>query len=116
MNIAYINYFSFAIFLLGLFGVSFYASFLSIIISFQLIIISCLINFLSFSLFLYQALTWDKTFIILAFTSVYILLFTIVFYNYSRQTQIYELDAMQNFGLFNSDKSDWWGDEKIDNY
>jgi len=114
LNIQYISYISFALFLFGLFGASYYRSFLSIIISFQFLILSSLINFLSFALFLYQSLTWDKTFIIFSFISFYSLLFSIVFYNYSRQTQIYELDVLGDFRLFKSGKSDWWGDDKID--
>ncbi|MBM3706964.1 MAG: hypothetical protein FJW69_01275 [Actinobacteria bacterium] len=114
MNIQYISYISFALFLLGLFGASYCRSFLSIIVSFQFLILSSLINFLSFALFLYQSLAWDKTFIIFAFISVYILLFSIVFYNNSRQTHIYELDVLRDFRLFKPDKSDWWGDDKID--
>lgn len=114
MNIQYISYFSFALFLFGLFGASYNRSFLSIIISFQFLIVSSLINFLSFSLFLYQSLTWDKTFIIFAFISVYLILFSLVYYNYSRQTQIYELDVLKDFRLFKPDKSDWWGDDRVD--
>lgn len=114
MNLQYIVYFSFLIFLLGIFGASFSRGFLSIIISFQFIIISALCNFLAFSLFLYEASVWDKTFIFIAFAGIYLLLFAIVFYNYSRQTNVYELDARKDFGLFKFDRSDWWGEEKSD--
>ena len=114
MNIQYIVYLSFLIFLLGIFGASFSRSFLSIIISFQLIIISSLCNFFAFSLFLYTSSVWDKTFIFFAFASIYLLLFAIVFYNYSRQTNVYELDARKDYQLFKFDLSDWWGEEKPD--
>jgi len=114
LNLQYIVYLSFLIFLLGILGASFSRGFLSIIISFQFIIISSLCNFLAFSLFLYEASAWDKTFIFIAFAGIYLLLFAIVFYNYSRQTNIYELDARKDFGLFKFDRSDWWGEEKPD--
>jgi len=114
LNLQYIVYLSFLIFLLGIFGASFSRSFLSIIISFQFIILSSMSNFFAFSLFLYDSSVWDKTFIFFALTCIYLLLFAIVFYNYSRQTGVYELDARKDFGLFKFDRSDWWGEEKPD--
>ena len=79
-------------------------------VSFQFIIISALINFYSFSLFLYESSSWDKTFILLAFMSIYLALFSIVFYNYSRQTGVYELDVREDMRLLNFEKADWWGE------
>jgi len=114
LNLQYLVLLSFLIFLLGIFGASFSRGFLSIIISFQFIIVSSLCNFFAFSLYLYESSTWDKTFVFFAFASIYLLLFAIVFYNYSRQTGVYELDAGKDFGLFKFDKSDWWGEEKPD--
>ena len=114
MNIQDISFISFLIFLLGIFGASFCRGFLSIIISFQFVIISSLCNFFAFSLFLYESSVWDKTFIFFAYASIYLLLFAIVFYNYSRQTNVYELDARKDYGLFKFDLSDWWGEEKPD--
>jgi len=114
LNLQYIVFLSFFIFLLGIFGASFSRSFLSIIISFQFIIISSLCNFFAFSLFLYESSVWDKTFVFIAFAGIYLLLFAIVFYNYSRQTNVYELDARKDFGLFKFEGSDWWGEEKPD--
>ncbi|OQA20717.1 MAG: hypothetical protein BWY60_01091 [Actinobacteria bacterium ADurb.Bin346] len=113
MNLQFIILFSFAIFLLGIFGLTFYRSLLSVLISFQLIIFSATINFFGFSLFLYKAMTWDKIFIFFAFISIYLVLFSIVFYNYSIQTGIYELDVKNDFRFFRFSKSDWWGEDKI---
>ena len=83
-------------------------------VSFQFIIISALINFYSFSLFLYESSSWDKTFILLAFMSIYLALFSIVFYNYSRQTGVYELDVREDMRLLNFEKADWWGEDSVD--
>ncbi len=113
MNLQYLNFFGFTLFIIGTFGVIYSKRFLQILISFQLILISALLNFYSFSLFIYEASTWDKTFIIIAFISFYILLFSIVFYNYSRQTGVYELDVKEDMRLFKFEKSDWWGEEKV---
>ena len=82
-------------------------------VSFQLMIVSVLINFYSFSLFLYESSSWDKTFILLAFMSIYLALFSIVFYSYSRQTGVYELDAREDMRLFRFEKADkvYWHDK-----
>jgi NADH:ubiquinone oxidoreductase subunit K len=113
LNLQIIILSSFAIFLLGIFGLSFYRSFLSAIIAFQFIIFSATIIFFSFSLFLYNSSVWDKTFIFFAFASIYILQFLIVFYNYSTQTGVYELDVKKDFRFFIFSKSDWWGEDRI---
>ena len=114
MNIQIINFLGFTLFLLGIFGATYSRRFLSVIVSFQLIIISALINFYGFSLFIYEASTWDKTFILLAFMSIYLAVFSIVFYNYSRQTGVYELDVREDMRLFKFEKSDWWGEDSTD--
>jgi len=114
LNIQYISIFSFIIFLIGLCGAVLSRRFLNILISLQFFIISALINFLGFSLFVYELSYWDKSFVFFAIISVYLFLFMIVFYNYSKQTNIYWLDAMADMSLFKPDKSDWWGDEKDD--
>ncbi len=114
MNLQIINYFSFLIFLLGLFGVSFYKSFLSVLISFQLIIVSGLINFFSFSLFLYNESVWDKTFTLLGIISVYLLMFSIVYYNFATSGKIRNKATIRSgddYLLFKLDKSDWWGED-----
>ncbi|MBM3705280.1 MAG: hypothetical protein FJW66_02020 [Actinobacteria bacterium] len=114
MNIQLIGLIGFAIFLLGLFGATYYRSFLSIMISFQLLIVYSVINFFSFSLFIYVLSSWDKTFVFFAFIAIYTLLFMIVFYNYSKQTNIYGLEVLQDLRLFKFDRSDWWGEDNAD--
>jgi NADH:ubiquinone oxidoreductase subunit K len=114
LNIQYISIFSFIIFLMGLCGAVLSRKFLNILISLQFFIISALINFLGFSLFVYDLSYWDKSYVFFAIISIYLFLFMIVFYNYSKQTNIYWLDAMADMALFKPDKSDWWGDEKDD--
>jgi NADH:ubiquinone oxidoreductase subunit K len=114
LNIQIINFLSFTLLVLGIFGAAYSRRFLSIMISFQLIIISALLNFYSFSLFLYESSTWDKTFILLAFMSIYLVAFSIVFYNYSRQTGVYELDVKEDMRLFKFEKADWWGEDSTD--
>lgn len=112
LNIQYISFLSLAILLLGIFAVIYDKKFMSIIIAFQLIIISAIINFLSFSLFLYTLSSWDKVFIFFGVMTIYMLTFIIVIYNYSKQTNIYEIDVLGDVRLFVFSKSDWWGEDK----
>jgi len=118
LNLQIISYFSFLIFLSGLFGLLFYKRFLSVLISFQLIIISALINFFSFSLFIYSESVWDKTFTILGIISVYLLMFSIVYYDLAAGGKIKDrisAATRDDYMLFKPDKSDWWGEDTLDN-
>jgi hypothetical protein len=38
----------------------------------------------------------------------------IVFYNYSRQTNIYGLEVLNDLRLFKFNRSDWWGEDNAD--
>ncbi len=112
MNIQYLSIFSFSIALAGICTVSIVKRFLSIIISIQLVIISAIVNFYCYSLFLYNLSGWDKIFVFFAVIVLYMLLFLAVFYNYLKQTGIYEIDSLSNLNLFMCTKSDWWGEDK----
>ena len=114
MNLQYISFFSFALIILGVFGTVISRRFLQVIISFQFLIIAALINFYSFSLFKYETSNWDKTFILISFITIYLLLFLTVFYNYSKQTNVYDLDVKGYCGVFKFERSDWWGEDNID--
>ncbi len=46
--------------------------------------------------------------------SIYLALFSIVFYGYSRQTGVYELDVREDMRLFRFEKADWWGEDSGD--
>jgi hypothetical protein len=81
-------------------------------------IVSALINFFSFSLFLYNESVWDKTFTLLGVISVYLLMFSIVYYNFATggKTKDKELYGLRDdYLLFKLDKSDWWGEDTIGN-
>jgi len=73
MNFQFIIYFNFLIFLMGVFGIFYGKDIISVFISFQFIIISAVINFLSFSQFLYQNSLWDEIFVIIGIISIYFL-------------------------------------------
>ncbi len=111
MSLQFTIYFSFLLFLLGLFGILYFKNYMSHLLSLQLIIISGGINFLGFSKFLYQETIWDKIFIFIGIISIYLLVFLILFYGYSRLNDIYKEIELEDYRLFRIDKSDWWGDE-----
>ncbi|MCL4377434.1 MAG: hypothetical protein M1409_03460 [Actinobacteria bacterium] len=118
MNLQIINYFSFFLFVLGLFGISYYKNFLSTVISMQIMFVAGIINFFSFAEFLYQEPVWDKIFVIFSAIVIYLLLFSIVFYKYSKQNQVYgNINNIEfaDYKLFKIEKTDWWGDDKIVN-
>jgi len=114
LNLQYINFFSFALFIIGVFGTIYCRKFLSVIISLQLIVISAMINFYSFGLFIYQSSTWGLVFVLISFISIYLLFFSIVFYNYSLQTGIHDFDVKKDMRIFKFEKADWWGEEKTE--
>ena len=84
---------------------------MSHLLSLQFIIISGGINFLGFSKFIYQETIWDKIFIFMGIISIYLLVFLILFYGYSRINDIYKEIELGDYRLFKIDKSDWWGDD-----
>lgn len=111
MFLQFLVYFSFLLFLLGIFGTFYSHDMVSLIISFQIIIISSVVNFLSFSQFLYQISVWDKVFILLGISVIYIFGFFIVFYSYSNINYINKMDVLKNFRLFELNLSSWWGED-----
>ncbi len=113
MNFELIIYFSFSLFLLGIFGVFYSRNILSLLITFQLIIISSIINFFSFSQFLYAQATWDKIFMIFGTAALYLFMFAIIFYIYINQDILERKKYMEEFKLFKITKSDWWGEDNL---
>jgi hypothetical protein len=84
----------------------------------QLMFFAGIINFFSFAEFLYKAPVWDKIFVIFGGIVIYLLLFSIVFYKYSKQNQVCgdtNNVGFADYKLFKIEKTDWWGDEKIVN-
>ena len=117
MSLEFVFYFSFLLFLLGLFGLLYSSDIVSILISFQFIIISSVINFISFSYFLYQDSVWANIFVFLGMISIYLLMFCIIFYSYLSFNNLNgDLDSrnvLRDFKLFKLDRSDWWGEDNF---
>jgi len=117
LSLQFIFYFSFLLFLLGLFGVLYSRDIISILISFQFIIISSGINFISFSYFLYQGSAWSNVFVFLGMISIYLLMFCIIFYSYLSFNKLDgNLDSrnvLRDFKLFELDWSNWWGEDNL---
>lgn len=113
MNLQVSIYFSFLLFLLGVFGILYSNSIVSLLISFQFIITSSGINFLSFSQFLYQNSVWDKIFIFSGMVSLYVFMFCIIFYSYSSFKYLDNEVNLGRFKLFEMNLSSWWGDDNF---
>ncbi len=113
MNFQFIIYFNLLLFLMGLFGICYSKDIVSVFISYQFIIISAVINFLSFSQFLYQSSLWDKIFIIFGITSVYFLMFCIIYYIYLKLDVLDKETLYRDFKLFRITRSDWCGEDNI---
>lgn len=113
MNFQYIIYFDFLLFLMGVFGICYSSDIVSVFISYQFIIISAIINFLSFSQFLYQGSLWDKIFIIFGITSIYFLMFCIIYHIYLKLDILDKEVLYKDFKLFRIVSSDWWGEDSI---
>ncbi len=113
MNFQFIIYFNFLLFLMGVFGIFYSRDIISVFISYQFIIISAVINFLNFSQFLYQSSLWDKIFIIFGITSLYFLMFCIIYYIYLKLDILDKEALYRDFKLFKITRSDWWGEDNI---
>src|SRR3972149_8804284 len=113
MNFQFIIYFNFFLFLMGVFGIFYSRDIISVFISYQFIIISAVINFLNFSQFLYQSSLWDKIFIIFGITSLYFLMFCIIYYIYLKLDILDKEALYRDFKLFKITRSDWWGEDNI---
>jgi NADH:ubiquinone oxidoreductase subunit K len=83
LNLVFIFYTGFTLFIIGLFGVLFFKSITSQIISLQFIIVSSLVNFLSFSQILYESPTSILAFVLLSVFLIIIFQFSIIVYLYS---------------------------------
>lgn len=87
---------------------------MSLLISFHLIIVSGCINFLGFSLFLYKSSIWDKIFIFIGMISIYIFMFSLIFYRYCEASSWGSKGIskdFENFRLFELDLGSWWGED-----
>jgi NADH:ubiquinone oxidoreductase subunit K len=111
MNFELVIYFSFSLFLLGIFGVFYSRNILSLLITFQLIIISSIINFFSFSQLLYVQAAGDKIFIIFGTAALYLFMFAIIYFIYINQDIMERKKYLEEFKLFKITRSDWWGED-----
>ncbi len=108
-----IVYFNFLLLLIGVFGIFYSKDIISVFISFQFIIISASMNFLSFSQFLYQRSLWDKIFIIFGITIIYFLMFCLIYYIYSNREIPGKEMLYKEFKIFEIVRNDWWGEDNL---
>jgi len=113
MNFQFITYFSLLVFLMGIFGIFYSRDIISVLISFQFILISAVINFLGFSQFLYQSSLWDEIFIIFGIASIYFLMFCVISYFYLKLDLLDRKVLNRDFKLFKVERHDWCGEDEI---
>ncbi|MCE5329409.1 hypothetical protein LLG07_03620 [bacterium] len=111
MNLAFIFYISFALFVIGLFGAVYFKSITAIIISVQFIAVSAVINFLSFSQILYENSASLLSFVIISVFLILIFQFVIIFYLYSNlnNPKIGKVEFENNLFYFN--REEWLGEK-----
>ena len=113
MSIQTIFYISTILFLLGIAGLFISKDLVSVFVTYQLIMVATIINFLSF--FIYGGLTgiWDKIFLIMGLITLYFLIFAVFFYIYLNTGIIERKKIIKDHRLFLLKKSDWWGEDNI---
>lgn len=97
-------------FILGLFGTLYSKDIVSILISLQFVIMSAGINFSSFSQTVYQDPLRGMIFVFMAFITIYLFLFTLIFYIYINLTHFDSESLLKDLVLFKLNRRDWWGD------
>ena len=113
MSIQIIFYIGTLLFLLGVVGLFVSKDIISVFVTYQLIIVAAIINFLSFFIYRGPVDIWDKIFLITGSITLYILIFAVFFYIYLN-TGIMERDKIiKDYRLFMFKKSDWWGEDNI---
>jgi NADH:ubiquinone oxidoreductase subunit K len=113
MSFHLIVYLNLLILLIGVFGIVYSKDIISAFISLQLIVISGLMNFLVFSHFLYSYSLWDKIFIILGVTVIYLIFFCLVYYVYLSKNELDRQEIYRDFGFFKVTRNDWLGEDDI---
>ncbi len=98
---------------MGIFGIFYSRDIISVFISFQFILISAVINLLSFSQFLYQSSLWDEIFIIFGVASIYFLMFCIIGYFYLKLDLLDREALNRDFILFKVARHDWCGEDEM---
>ena len=113
MNVGLIFFISIIIFLISVLGLFLSRDIISIFITYQIMLISTIINFLNFSLNVSTDHLWDKVFLVLGFITIYLLIFAVFFYIYSNIGILERKEIVKDYRLFKLEKSDWWGEDNI---
>ncbi|MHB1346804.1 MAG: hypothetical protein ACYCXK_04860 [Candidatus Humimicrobiaceae bacterium] len=111
MNLVFIFYASLALFIVGLFGSLFFKSITSQLISFQFIIASSMINFLSFSQILFESQISILVFVLLSVFLIIIFQFCIILYLYSSLNEPKLKLAEPDCSLFHFGIPEWLGEK-----
>jgi NADH:ubiquinone oxidoreductase subunit K len=111
LNLVFIFYAGFALFIIGLFAVLFFKSITAQIMSVMFIMVSSLINFLSFSQILYESPASILAFVLLSVFLIIIFQFSIILYLYSGLNEPkLSMTQMKN-SLFYFGIAEWLGEK-----
>ena len=113
MSTQIIFYISTILFLAGIAGLFVSRDMISVFVTYQLMIIAAIINFLSFFVHRGSGGLWDKIFLIMGSITLYLLIFAVFFYIYSNTGIIKRQEIIGDHRLFILKKSDWWGEDSI---
>jgi len=111
LNLVFIFYAGFSLFIIGLSGVLFFKSITSQIIALQFIIVSSLVNFLSFSQILYESPTSIIAFVLISVFLIIIFQFIIILYLYSGLNEPQSSTTKLEHGLFYFGIAEWLGEK-----
>ena len=113
MSLQKLFFLSTILFILGIAGLFVAKDIVSVFVTYQLIMVATIINFLSFSI--HGGLTgiWDKIFLIVGSITLYLLIFSVFFYKYFTNVIVDRNKIIADHRLFILKKSDWWGEDNI---
>ena len=113
MSIQIIFYISTVLFLVGIVGLFVSRDIITIFVTYQLIIVAAIINFLSFSIHGEYGSQWGKIFLIMGSITIYLLIFAVFFFIYSNIGIIKRQEIIKDHRLLIPEKSNWWGEDSI---
>ncbi len=113
MSTQIIFYISTVLFLVGIVGLFVSRDMISVFVTYQLIVIAAIINFLSFFIHNGSGGLWDKIFLIIGSITLYLFIFAVFFYIYSNIGILKRQEIIGDHRLFILKRSDWWGEDNI---
>lgn len=113
MSSELVFYIAMILFLVSVFGLFVSADIVSVFITYQLMTVAAIINFLNFSVYMETGQLEIKVFLIVGLLTIYLMVFAVFFYIYSNMETLERKAIIKDYRLFKLEKSDWWGEDNI---